>query len=86
MADSDMKCFEEKRKRTKHYLSACINDDVVEPPEDFRTLPVYATSSDILHPGAVFMKPLSLNCLYIGIVVLLMICREVSIFQWIHDH
>nr|CDP92735.1 Bm7616, isoform b [Brugia malayi] len=56
MADSDMKCFEEKRKRTKHYLLACINDDVVEPPEDFRTLPVYATSSDILHPVQPYIR------------------------------
>uniref|UniRef100_A0AAF5PM72 Uncharacterized protein n=1 Tax=Wuchereria bancrofti TaxID=6293 RepID=A0AAF5PM72_WUCBA len=63
ITDSDMKCFDNqisldliKKCRINHYLPACTNNDVVKPPEDFRTLSVYATSNDILHPVRPYIR------------------------------
>ncbi|VDO24554.1 unnamed protein product [Onchocerca flexuosa] len=59
---NNVKCFDNrvsfdlvKECGFKDYKPAWFNVDV-EPPEDFRTLSVYATSNDILHPARPYIR------------------------------
>uniref|UniRef100_A0A1I7VQA9 AAA_11 domain-containing protein n=1 Tax=Loa loa TaxID=7209 RepID=A0A1I7VQA9_LOALO len=61
--DSSMKCFDNRVSldlieecESKDYSPAWINYEDVKPPEDFRTLSVYATSNDILHPARPYIR------------------------------
>lgn len=47
------KCCDIVKRRPTDYKSLWINNEDAKPPEDFRTLSVYATSNDILHPGTI---------------------------------
>lgn len=38
----------------EEYKPAWIDCDAMEPPEDFRTLPVHVVGRDILHPGELY--------------------------------
>lgn len=61
--DNNVKCFDDQislnlseERELKDCKSVRTNNaEPVEPPEDYRTLPVYATYDDILHPGTIFM-------------------------------
>ncbi|CAG9531456.1 unnamed protein product [Cercopithifilaria johnstoni] len=63
IVDDNMKCFDHQvtldlteRCEIKGCKPAYINNNDVKPPEDFRTLSVYATSNDILHPGRPYIR------------------------------
>lgn len=57
ITDNSTECFDPvtsdltEKCEIEDYKPASTNNEDVKSPEDFRTLSIYATSNDILHPG-----------------------------------